>query len=66
MSCGFDVSPTLDETLQKLVEATGSASKSEVLRRAIALMEIASNAKLNNEKIIIADQDRNPKAEVIF
>lgn len=62
----FDVSPELDETIEKLVKQTGSASKSELLRRAIALMEVASEAKQKGEKVVIADKDRKPIAEVLI
>jgi Arc/MetJ-type ribon-helix-helix transcriptional regulator len=62
----FDVSPELDETIEKLVKQTGSASKSEVLRRAIALMEVAAEAKQEGRKIVIAEKDRTPVAEVII
>lgn len=61
----FDVSPELDQTIEKLVIQTGSASKSELFRRAIALMEVASEAKQKGEKIVIADRDRKPLAEVL-
>jgi len=61
----FDVSPELDQTIEKLVKQTGSASKSELLRRAIALMEVASEAKQKGEKVVIADKDRKPLAEVL-
>jgi Arc/MetJ-type ribon-helix-helix transcriptional regulator len=62
----FDVSPELDEIIEKLVKLTGSTSKSEVLRRAIALMEVAAEAKQDGKKIVIAEKDRTPVAEVII
>jgi Arc/MetJ-type ribon-helix-helix transcriptional regulator len=62
----FDVSPELDEIIEKLVKLTGSTSKSEVLRRAIALMEVAAEAKQEGRKIVIAEKDRTPVAEVII
>jgi Arc/MetJ-type ribon-helix-helix transcriptional regulator len=61
----FDVSPELDQTIEKLVKQTGSASKSELLRRAIALMEVAAEAKQKGEKVVIADKNRKPVAEVL-
>lgn len=61
----FDVSPELDQTIEKLVKQTGSASKSELLRRAIALMEVAAEAKQKGEKVVIADRHRKPIAEVL-
>lgn len=62
----FDVSPELDAVIEKLVKMTGSTSKSEVLRRAIALMEVAVEAKQEEKKIVIAEKDRTPIAEVII
>lgn len=61
----FDVSEELDRTLEKLVKQTGSSSKSEVLRRAIALMQVAADAKAEGRKLVIAEKDRTPIAEVI-
>jgi Arc/MetJ-type ribon-helix-helix transcriptional regulator len=61
----FDVSPELDKTIEKLVRQTGSASKSELLRRAIALMEVAADAKEKGEKVVIADRNRKPVAEIL-
>ena len=62
----FDVSPELDQIIERLVKQTGSTSKSELLRRAIALMEVAANAKQEGNKVVIADQDRIAVAEVII
>jgi Arc/MetJ-type ribon-helix-helix transcriptional regulator len=62
----FDVSPELDAVIEKLVKLTGSTSKSEVLRRAIALMEVAVEAKQEGKKIVIAQKDRTPIVEVII
>ncbi len=61
----FDVSPELDQTIERLVKQTGSASKSELLRRAIALMEVAAEAKQKGEKVVIADKNRKLVAEVL-
>ncbi len=62
----FQASSELEETIEKLVKLTGSSSKSELLRRAIVLMEIAAEAKQKGEKIVIADKDRNPKIEIVI
>ena len=65
MGCiNFEASSELEETIEKLVTLTNSSSKSELLRRAIALMKIAAEAQQKGEKIVIADQDRNPKVEL--
>lgn len=60
----FEASAELEETIDNLVKLTNSSSKSELLRRAIALMKIAAEAQQKGEKIVIADEDRNPKVEV--
>jgi Arc/MetJ-type ribon-helix-helix transcriptional regulator len=62
----FDVSPELDRIIEKLVTQTGSASKSEVLRRAIALMEIAAEAKQEGKKLMVAEKDRTLVAELLI
>lgn len=60
----FEASAELEETIDNLVKITNSSSKSELLRRAIALMKIAAEAQQKGEKIVIADEDRNPKVEL--
>lgn len=60
----FEASPELEETIEKLVKLTNSSSKSELLRRSIALMKIAAEAQEKGEKIVIADENRNPKVEL--
>lgn len=62
----FDVTPELDKTIEKLVIQTGSASKSELFRRALALMEVAAEAKQNGEKVVITDKNRKPLVEVLI
>lgn len=54
----FDVSSELNDMLEKLAESTGS-TKSEVLRKAIALMDVAVDAKAKGQKVVVAnDQDQ--------
>lgn len=50
----FDVSSELNEMLERLAAQT-SATKSEVLRKAIALMDVAVDAKTKGQKIVLAD-----------
>ena len=51
----LDVTPELNELLEQMVRSTGASNKSEVLRKAIALMKVASEAKENGHKLYIAD-----------
>ncbi|MEL6441154.1 MAG: ribbon-helix-helix protein, CopG family [Cyanobacteria bacterium J06621_8] len=42
----FEASPELDQEIANLMKLTGCSSKSELLRRAIALMKVAAEAHL--------------------
>lgn len=54
----LDVSPELNRTLESLADQTG-ASKSEILRKAIALMEVAVEAKRRGKRLGLADKDES-------
>ena len=51
----LDVSQELNRTLEHLAEQTGS-SKSDLLRRAIALMEVAVDGKRKGQNLTLADR----------
>lgn len=54
----------LDETLQKLADANGT-NKSEILRKALALYEVASEAKDSGKKLGILSKDRQVLTEIV-
>jgi antitoxin component HigA of HigAB toxin-antitoxin module len=54
------------EDFEKLVELTNSSSKAEVFRRAIALLKIAAEAQAKGEKLMIADENRQPITEIVL
>jgi predicted transcriptional regulator len=58
------VSTELNETLQALADSQHS-SKSEVLRKAIALYNVAAEAKQKDQRIGILDKDRNVVTEIV-
>ena len=58
------LSPELSETLEELAERSHS-TKSEVLRKAIALLDVASEAKEKDQKIGILDQDDKVVKEIV-
>ncbi|HLO52086.1 MAG TPA: DNA-binding protein [Kamptonema sp.] len=60
----FVVSPEVNEVLENLAHKTGG-TKTEVFRRAIALMEVVVDAKQQGKKIGIADKDQPLVAEII-
>jgi len=60
----LEASPKFDEKLNRLAAATGT-SPEQVLLKAIALYEVASDAKHNNQHIGILDTNQHVVAEVV-
>lgn len=60
----LDVSPALYETLTSLATKLHS-TKSDVLRKAIALMEVAVNAKEQKKKFGVAASDQTLETEIV-
>lgn len=53
----FEVSPKLNDTLEQLAERSDT-TKSEILRKAIALMELAVEAKQKGQSLALTDEDK--------
>lgn len=51
----LDVSPALNDRLEEIA-ATSHSTKSEVLRKAVALFDIAVEARENGQKLWVGDQ----------
>jgi metal-responsive CopG/Arc/MetJ family transcriptional regulator len=47
----------MTETLEQLKKATGSKSKAELIRRAVALYKVAQEAKQQNYRLIVQQED---------
>jgi predicted transcriptional regulator len=60
----LDLSPETDSLLEDLAEQMGG-TKSEVLRKAIALMKIAVEARCEGRKFGIAEADQPLAIEII-
>jgi predicted transcriptional regulator len=60
----LDISPELNALLDQLAEQTGS-TKSELLRKAISLLEVAVEAKRQGKKFGIAERDQQLATEII-
>ena len=54
----------LDETLEKLANANGT-NKSEILRKALALFEVANEARERGNKLGILSKDRQVLTEIV-
>ncbi|GAA6620260.1 DNA-binding protein [Scytonema sp. NUACC26] len=61
----LDVSPEVHETLEKLAQKIGG-TKSDVLRQAIALMQIAIIAKENGKKFGIVETNQDLTTEIMI
>ena len=59
-----DVSPELNETLDQLAD-NAHLTKSEILRRAIALMKVAAQAHEKGQKLALIDKDQQGMTEII-
>lgn len=60
----LDVSPEANELLERLADQIGG-TKSDVLRKAIVLMEVAVQAKRDGKKFGIAEKDQQLATEII-
>lgn len=60
----LDLSPALDETLDALVKRTGH-TKAEILRKGIALVEVAVDAKEGGKKLGVADRADQLSREIV-
>jgi hypothetical protein len=58
------VSAELNETLEELA-GSQHTTKSDVLRKAIALYDVAAEAKKKDQRIGILDKDRNVLTEIV-
>lgn len=60
----LDISRELNDLLEQLAARTGG-TKSDVLRKAIALMEVAVDGKRRGLKLGLADKDQQLTTEII-
>ncbi|HEX4951186.1 MAG TPA: DNA-binding protein [Blastocatellia bacterium] len=60
----LDISPETNELLEQLARQIGG-TKSEVLRKAIVLMEVAVEAKRQGRKFGIAEKDQPLATEIV-
>lgn len=58
------ITKQLDTMLEKLAREKGT-NKSEILRKALALYEVANDAKAHGNKMGIVSQDRQVLTEIV-
>ena len=61
----LDVSPELNNVLDEMAEKTHSSTKSEVLRKSIALMEVAVQEKERGNHLVVVDKDQKILKEIV-
>ena len=57
----FDFDKKLTETIDRLKKDMGATSRSEVLRRAIALLQVANTATRNGSELVIKKKGQTEK-----
>ena len=60
----LELTQEMNNVLERLSEATGS-NKSEILRKAINIMEVAVTAKDHGDKLGVVDKDENLKTLIV-
>ena len=60
----LDVTDELNERLNRLAEEAGG-SKSELLRKAIALVEVAVNAKRSGRQVAVVDKNERVVTTIV-
>lgn len=62
----FKFDSKTNEVLDELRRHYGAASKAEVLRKAIALLDVAAKAEDNKEAIFVASETGEPKRQIVI
>lgn len=65
MATSFNIDPKFDQTLEQLKKHFGAASKSEVLRKAVALLNVAANHENDDGSVTIL-QNNTKETKVIL
>jgi hypothetical protein len=60
----FNIDDRMDKTLEELKEHYGASSKAEVLRKAVALLNVAKNAEQPDGSVVIRKDDEDLKVIV--
>jgi predicted transcriptional regulator len=60
----LSISPELNARLDNLTQS-GHTTKSEILRKAIALFDVAAQAKAENNRLGVLDQNKRLVSEII-
>ncbi|AWH54445.1 hypothetical protein C1924_15285 [Stenotrophomonas sp. ESTM1D_MKCIP4_1] len=62
----FKFDQRLTETIEELKQSTDATSKSEIVRRAIALLKVVQDAKAKGERIVLVTEDGSKEREIVL
>ncbi|HAC32967.1 MAG TPA: hypothetical protein DCF45_00455 [Gammaproteobacteria bacterium] len=62
----FKFDQKTSKVLENLRDHYGAASKAEILRKAIALLDIAAEADDKKQKLVIESEDGSTKREIVI
>jgi hypothetical protein len=65
MATSFNIDPTMDQTLEQLKKHFGASSKSEVLRKAVALLNVAAKHENDDGSVTIL-QNKKDETKIIL
>jgi hypothetical protein len=60
----LDLSPEMNRTLEELVTTSGT-SKSDILRKAIALIEVAMDARSRGQSLALSDKEDRVVTKIV-
>lgn len=62
----FKFDQRLTDTIEQLKESQHATSKSEIVRRAIALLKLVQDAKDNGERLVLVTEDGEKEREIVL
>ncbi|CAD0325481.1 ribbon-helix-helix protein, CopG family [Xanthomonas campestris pv. raphani] len=62
----FKFDQRLTDTIEQLKDSQHAASKSEIVRRAIALLKLVQDAKENGERLVLVTDDGKKEREIVL
>ena len=62
----FKFDEQYDQLFNKLVSSTKSASKAEVLRKALTLLDLATDAHARGDKMVFKNETTGKETEIIL
>ena len=62
----FEVNPKMQKTLEKLRKHFGASTQAEILRKAIAFLEVARETESKGGDIVVRSKDKKDESKVLL